>query len=165
MPCTSMRSTSPRGNVCHVQIVVPLRLNVSRHPKIIEDEKAIEVVLRLEEISRPTAGTNDNGRRFTVTAIGSRLSSDHRRATVTLASIAVGDTVTVPPATEQRLSSEVRRSRRSSSDVAGSDHVVVVVPTQTITNPQYLPHLEAIEETLLGLRSGLPDSHESDYFS
>jgi hypothetical protein len=160
-----MQSTLPRGNVRHVQIVVPLRLNVPRHPKIIEDEKAIEVVLRLEETSRPAAGTDDNGRRFTVTAIGSRLSSDHRRATVTSTSIAVGNTVTVPPATEQRLSSEVRRSRRSSSDVANGDHTVVIMPTQTTTNPQYLPHLEAIEETLPGLRSGLPGSGEQDYFT
>ena len=160
-----MQNTLPKGNIRHVQIVVPLRLNVSRHPKIIEDEKAIEVVLRLEETSRPAAGTDDNGRRFTVTAIGSRLSSDHRRATVTSTSIAVGNTVTVPPATEQRLSSEVRRSRRSSSDVTGDDHAVVVVPTQMTTNPQYLPHLEAIEEILPGLRPGLSDDDESDYFS
>jgi len=160
MPCTDMRSTSPRGTVRYVRMVVPLRLNVYRHPKIIEDEKAIEVVLRLEETSRPAAGTDDNGRRFTVTAIGSRLSSDHRRATMTPTSIAVGNTVTVPPATEQQLSSGVRRSRRSSSDVAGNDHMVVVVPTQTTTNPQYLPHLEAIEEILPGLRSGLPGSRE-----
>jgi hypothetical protein len=160
-----MQDTLPRGNLRHVQIAVPLTLNISRHPKIIEDEKAIEVVLRLEETLRPATDTDDNGRRFTVTAIGSRLSSDHKRATIASTSIAVGNTVTAPPATEQRLSSGVRRSRRSLSDVAGGDHVVVVVPTQTTTNPQYLPHLEAIEETLPGLHSGLAISGESDYFS
>jgi hypothetical protein len=160
-----MQDTLPRGIIRHVQIAVLLTLNISRHPKMIEDEKAIEVVLRLEETLRPPAATDDSGRRLTVTAIGSRLSSDHRRATIASTSIAVGNTVTAPSATEQRLSSEVRRSRGPSSDVAGGDHMVVVVPTQTTTNPQYLPHLEAIEEILPGLRSGLLDSGESDYFS
>jgi hypothetical protein len=128
-----------------------LTLNITRHPKIIEDEKAIEVVLRLEETSRPAAGTDDNGRRFTVTAIGSRLSSDHRRSTIASTSIAAGNNVTIPPATEQRRSSEVRRSRRASSDMAAGESADLVLPTRTITDTQYLPHLEAIEETLPGL--------------
>ncbi|KAJ9112854.1 hypothetical protein QFC19_000409 [Naganishia cerealis] len=41
-----------------------------RHPKIIEDEKAIDVVLRLEE---PNLQPSAQGRRMTVAAIGSRL--------------------------------------------------------------------------------------------
>jgi hypothetical protein len=160
MPCTNMRNTSLKGRSHRVQIAVLLTLNITRHPKIIEDEKAIEVVLRLEESSRPTVGTDDNGRRFTVTAIGSRLSSDHRRSTMVSTSIAASNDITIPPACEQRRSSEVRGSRRASSDVAFSDGAGLAMPTQTTTNPQYFPHLEAIEETLPGLRSGLPDSRE-----
>lgn len=51
-----------------------------RHPKVIEDEKAVEVVLRLEEQkSRPVSTEVDGnaaplGRRLTVTAVGTRLS-------------------------------------------------------------------------------------------
>jgi hypothetical protein len=160
MPCISMRSTLPKGKSNRVQIAALLTLNITRHPKIIEDEKAIEVVLRLEESSRPTADTDGNGRRFTVTAIGSRLSSDHRRSTMVSTSIAAGNNIMIPPACEQRRNSEVRRSRRASSDVALSDHVGLVMPTQTTTDPQYLPHLEAIEEILPGLHSDSPDSRE-----
>jgi hypothetical protein len=73
-------------------------------------------------------------------------------------SIAAGNNITIPPACEQRRSSEARGSRRASSDVAFGDDAGLVMPTQTTTNPQYLPHLEAIEEILPGLRSGFPDS-------
>jgi hypothetical protein len=121
-------------------------LKISRHPKIIEDEKAIEVVLRLEETPRPTGGTDDNGRRFTVIAIGSRLSSDHRRSIMASTSIAAGNNITIPPATEQRKSSKARKSSMTSSDTASEDNVDLIVPTRTITNPQYLSHLEVIEE-------------------
>ena len=41
-----------------------------RHPKIVEDEKAIDVVLRLED---PAASRTDGARRMTVTAIGSKV--------------------------------------------------------------------------------------------
>jgi hypothetical protein len=52
-----------------------------RHPKIVEDEKAIEVVLRLEETApagKDNAANNGGGggRRLTVTTIGSRVSWD-----------------------------------------------------------------------------------------
>jgi hypothetical protein len=130
-----------------------LTLNITRHPKIIEDEKAIEVVLRLEETLRPTAGVDDNGRRFTVTAIGSRLSSDHRRSTIASTSFTAGNDITIPPATKQRKSSEIRRhSRASSNNTANGDMEDLIVPAQIIGNSQYLPHLEAIEEILPGLR-------------
>lgn len=43
-----------------------------RHPKIIEDEKAIDVVLHLEE-QTPAEQPVAQGRRMTITAIGSRL--------------------------------------------------------------------------------------------
>jgi len=122
------------------------KLIVLRHPKIIEDEKAIEVVLRLEETSRSTTGTNDNGRRFTVTAVGSRLGPDHRQSIVAATSIAAGDNITKPPATEQRQSSEARRSSRATLETAASEDVNLAVPTRTITDPQYTTHLEAIEE-------------------
>jgi len=54
----------------------------TRHPKIVEDEKAIEVVLRLEETapakdnSPNNGGGGGGGRRLTVTTIGSRVSWD-----------------------------------------------------------------------------------------
>lgn len=41
-----------------------------RHPKIIEDEKAVNVVMRMQESSDPT---QKEGRRMTVTAIGAQL--------------------------------------------------------------------------------------------
>ena len=49
-----------------------------RHPKIIEDERAVDVVLRMEEdganaSSKDNAGGAGGGRRMTVTAIGSQL--------------------------------------------------------------------------------------------
>jgi hypothetical protein len=48
----------------------------TRHPKIVEDEKAIEVVLRLEETAPAKDNSPNNGggggRRLTVTTIGSR---------------------------------------------------------------------------------------------
>lgn len=43
-----------------------------RHPKIIEDEKAIDVVLRMEEQTE-AANVQSQGRRMTISAIGSRL--------------------------------------------------------------------------------------------
>ena len=43
-----------------------------RHPKIIEDEKAVDIVLRMEE-SSPTEAPKEGGRRMSVTAIGSQL--------------------------------------------------------------------------------------------
>ena len=111
----------------------------SRHPKIIEDEKAIEVVLRLEEKPQPAAGIDDHGRRFTVTAVGSRLGSDHRRISIAAAGIAAGSSIAIPPASQQR---------RESSETIACEDVDLVAPTRTITitTPQFTPHLEAIEE-------------------
>jgi hypothetical protein len=55
----------------------------TRHPKIVEDEKAIEVVLRLEETAPAKDNSPNNGggggRRLTVTTIGSRVSWDAAR--------------------------------------------------------------------------------------
>ena len=53
----------------------------TRHPKVIEDERAVEVALRLEERPRPRLSLDDGlgkpaGRRMKVTAVGSRISSD-----------------------------------------------------------------------------------------
>lgn len=50
------------------------RYFAKRHPKVIEDERAIEIILRLEEDARTAkAGV---GRHITVTAIGTRLNGD-----------------------------------------------------------------------------------------
>jgi hypothetical protein len=133
-----------------IQITSELRkmLTTSRHPKIIEDEKAIEVVLRLEETQRPKTGTDDRGRRFTVTAVGSRLGSDHRRISVAAAGIAAGNSVAIPPATQQRKDSEASRSSGASSETMDGEDGNLVVPARTITivTPQFTPHLQAIEE-------------------
>lgn len=130
----------------------------TRHPKIIEDSKAIEVVLRLEETTRSTTGTAENattGRRFTVTAVGAHLGSEHRRSTIVSASIAAGNNLAVPLATEQRRSEEVETSSRTSSETVDDEEGEGFVPIRTtITNTQYLPHLEAIEEMLPGALPG-----------
>ena len=113
---------------------------LTRHPKIIEDEKAIEVVLRLEETPRPTAGANDHGRRFTITAVGSRLQgSDHRRISIAAGGIAAGNSIAIPPASQQR---------RDSSETISCEGGDLVVParTVTVTTLQSMPQLEAIEE-------------------
>jgi len=79
--------------------------NYSRHPKIIEDEKAVEVVLRLEE-SALKKNEQGLGRRLAVTAVGSRLSyvatrnsrvSRNSRASDGSISIAIGEDVASPP--------------------------------------------------------------------
>jgi hypothetical protein len=161
-----MRSTLPEGKARCVERDMNSMLNVTRHPKIIEDKKAIEVVLRLEETVRPTAGVDDNGRRFTVTAIGSRLSSDHRRLTIASAIIAAGNDITTPPVAKQRKSSDIRKSSRASSNnTTDGDVEDLIVPTHVLANSQYLPHLEAIEETLPGLRTSSLHSSRSGYFS
>jgi len=46
----------------------------TRHPKIVEDERAVDVVLRMEESNTAkSAAAGGDGRRMTVTAIGSQL--------------------------------------------------------------------------------------------
>jgi hypothetical protein len=62
----------------------PTNILIFRHPKIVEDEKAIEVVLRLEETAPAkdkNAPASGGGRRLTVTTIGSRVSWDAVRNT------------------------------------------------------------------------------------
>jgi hypothetical protein len=56
---------------CYWSIYKYARYFANRHPKIVEDEKAIDVVLRLQETGPPTS--SGQGRRLTVTAIGSRM--------------------------------------------------------------------------------------------
>jgi ABC-type Fe3+-hydroxamate transport system substrate-binding protein len=111
-------------------------------------------VLRLEETTRPTTGTDGNGRRFTVTAIGSRVSVDHRGSTIVSASMAAGDSLAVPLAVEQGASADSRKSSKASSDTAAEDDLEVVVPARTFTNSLYQPNLEAIEERRRSPRSG-----------
>ena len=73
---------------CYYSIYKYAKYFAKRHPKIIEDEKAVAVVLRLEEESYPGVdkapsihgrpsldNTSHRARRFTVTAVGTNLSS------------------------------------------------------------------------------------------
>ena len=73
---------------CYYSIYKYAKYFAKRHPKIIEDEKAVAVVLRLEEESFSSAdkaasihgrasvgSTSHRARRFTVTAVGTNLSS------------------------------------------------------------------------------------------
>lgn len=69
---------------CYYSIYKYAKYFAKRHPKVIEDEKAVAVVLSLEEESRAELESRggldqragvDRGRRFTVTAIGTNLSS------------------------------------------------------------------------------------------
>ncbi|KAL8912095.1 MAG: hypothetical protein Q9172_007561 [Xanthocarpia lactea] len=74
---------------CYYSIYKYAKYFAKRHPKVIEDEKAVAVVLRLEEeaysasernmilASRPSldSASSQMGRRFTVTAVGTTLSS------------------------------------------------------------------------------------------
>ncbi|KAI4107061.1 MAG: hypothetical protein LQ339_002757 [Xanthoria mediterranea] len=73
---------------CYYSIYKYAKYFAKRHPKVIEDEKAVAVVVRLEEeaytvnekamilAGRPSGdGASQIGRRFTVTAIGTNLSS------------------------------------------------------------------------------------------
>ena len=50
-----------------------------RHPKVIEDEKAVGVVLRLEEQAPVQSRHGSVARRMTVTAIGTRISTEPGR--------------------------------------------------------------------------------------
>ncbi|KAK5007882.1 hypothetical protein LTR60_005600, partial [Cryomyces antarcticus] len=71
---------------CYWSLYKYAKYFAKRHPKIIEDEKAVEVVLRLEESGAEAAATVldkdtglpkpsvEGGRRMTITAIGTRLS-------------------------------------------------------------------------------------------
>jgi hypothetical protein len=61
---------------CYWSIYKYARYFANRHPKIVEDEKAIDVVLRLQETGPPTS--SGQGRRLTVTAIGSRMRASLR---------------------------------------------------------------------------------------
>jgi hypothetical protein len=71
-----MPGTSPKGKFLRSPINARDMTNTedNRHPKIIEDEKAVEVVLRLEESTPKKDEQGGGGRRLTVTAVGSRLS-------------------------------------------------------------------------------------------
>ncbi|TKA73615.1 hypothetical protein B0A49_07953 [Cryomyces minteri] len=71
---------------CYWSLYKYAKYFAKRHPKIIEDEKAVEVVLRLEESGAEAAATVldketglpkpsvEGGRRMTITAVGTRLS-------------------------------------------------------------------------------------------
>jgi hypothetical protein len=61
---------------CYWSIYKYARYFAQRYPKIVEDEKAVEVVLMMEEADRVDSiphSFGSQGRRFTVTAIAARL--------------------------------------------------------------------------------------------
>ncbi|KAL8642740.1 MAG: hypothetical protein Q9226_008474, partial [Calogaya cf. arnoldii] len=79
---------------CYYSIYKYAKYFAKRHPKVIEDEKAVAVVLRLEEEAYTTSekamivashpdidSASQIGRRFTVTAVGTNLSSVTEQAT------------------------------------------------------------------------------------
>lgn len=90
-----------------IQNSLALYANGFRHPKVVEDEKAVEIVLRLEETatlerkeSVRTEG-GGRGRKYTITAVGSRLSRMPTNATARSARYAVSeDEGELPQATE-----------------------------------------------------------------
>jgi hypothetical protein len=55
---------------CYYSLYKYARYFAHRHPKIVEDEKAVDVVLRMEEQQDTLA---DQGRRMTITAIGAQI--------------------------------------------------------------------------------------------
>lgn len=64
---------------CYWSLYKYAKYFAKRHPKIVEDEKAVEVVLRLEETPASHLQPSESrGRRMTVTAIQSSLDMDRR---------------------------------------------------------------------------------------
>ena len=64
---------------CYHSIYTYAKYFAKRHPKVVEDDKAVAVVLRLEEesysdVKKTESYRGDRARRFTVTAIGTNLS-------------------------------------------------------------------------------------------
>ncbi|KAK5129731.1 hypothetical protein LTR08_002942 [Meristemomyces frigidus] len=59
-----------------------LALWLSIHPKIVEDEKAVEIVLRLEEHAASTLAQPAQGRRMTIEAVGTRLAATEVRPSI-----------------------------------------------------------------------------------
>ncbi|KAK4546439.1 hypothetical protein LTR36_002116 [Oleoguttula mirabilis] len=57
---------------CYWSLYKYARYFAKRHPKVIEDEKAVEVVLRLEEDKSQGAQEKRQSRRMTITAVGAR---------------------------------------------------------------------------------------------
>lgn len=68
---------------CYYSLYKYARYFAKRHPKVIEDERAVEVVLKLEEQKAAKGAQPDQGRRMTVTAVGSRLSHEAGRLSTT----------------------------------------------------------------------------------
>lgn len=97
-------------------------LITTRHPKIVEDERAVEVVLRLQEDTTVVTGENSTGRRLTVTAVGSHLSTEFHNPSISSTSIAGGPDISRPvPAQVRRSSSNSRSGRASTAATATID--------------------------------------------
>ena len=86
---------------CYWSLYKYARYFAKRHPKVIEDEKAVEVVLRLEEsspvLSNPGGRKPSQGRRMTVTAVGTRLNRHGGKLSIASVDLAAEARLTRPP--------------------------------------------------------------------
>ena len=112
---------------CYYSIYKYAKYFAKRHPKIIEDEKALAVVLRLEEesysgtekaasigVRASVDGISNRARRFTITAVGTNLSSalaqEHQQGDDT-ANVDVVDFAAQPaPLPKENMFNELRRN-------------------------------------------------------
>ncbi|KAK3680074.1 hypothetical protein LTR78_000451 [Recurvomyces mirabilis] len=62
-----------------------------KHPKVIEDERAVEVVLRLEDATPPMQRKESLARQMHVTAVGARINSFSKNSRLSTLSIQPGD--------------------------------------------------------------------------
>ncbi|KAJ4359220.1 hypothetical protein N0V95_002386 [Ascochyta clinopodiicola] len=120
---------------CYWSLYKYARYFAKRHPKVIEDEKAVEVIVRLEE-TQMAAGAGGLGRSLTVRTVGTRQApSDPDRDSIDLSEQAQAEGIatvdyaainTVDRQPSRSNSDPFGDSRRASLDAtvknAGSDH-------------------------------------------
>lgn len=150
-----MRSILPNGKYPQSTLEESLNSWQHRHPKIIEDEKAIEVVLRLEEDPALADSAEGMGRRLTVTAVGSHMDADLREASIVSAGAIAEAEITKPGATQQRRSSSIRRASGVASFAIQSDHCHAPHHghDKSESTGDFLCKLEPIDEILPGLNN------------
>lgn len=135
---------------CYWSLYKYAKYFAKRHPKIIEDEKAVNVVLRMEE-SDHVDGKTVNGRRMTVAAIGAALDATiveedevgptERRMTVTTMGPRMGSTVAIGPAigpggrrmTLTVVSDKEQPQLSLKTDLGPISDVDSLSPTQSVT--------------------------------